>query len=68
MISLIGNTTNPYLIMAVFFPIPFLLTQIMSNLATLTIFIPLVVSACMKIGIDPERPLWVCLPQAVFLS
>ena len=44
MISLIGNTTNPYLIMAVFFLIPFLLTQIMSNLATLTIFIPLVVS------------------------
>lgn len=54
MISLIGNTTNPYLIMAVFFLIPFLLTQIMSNLATLTIFIPLVVSACMKIGIDPR--------------
>lgn len=57
MISLIGNTTNPYLIMAVFFLIPFLLTQIMSNLATLTIFIPLVVSACMKIGIDPRAPL-----------
>lgn len=54
MISLIGNTTNPYLIMAVFFLIPFLLTQIMSNLATLTIFIPLVVSACMKIGIEPR--------------
>ena len=54
MISLIGNATNPYLIMAVFFLIPFLLTQIMSNLATLTIFIPLVVSACMKIGIDPR--------------
>lgn len=54
MISLIGNTTNPYLIMAVFFLIPFFLTQIMSNLATLTIFIPLVVSACMKIGIDPR--------------
>ena len=31
-----------------------ILTQIMSNLATLTIFIPLVVSACMKIGIDPR--------------
>lgn len=54
MIRLIGNTTNPYLIMAIFFLIPFLLTQIMSNLATLTIFIPLVVSACMKIGIDPR--------------
>ena len=42
----------PYIIMAVFFTIPFLLTQAMSNLATLTIFIPLVTSACLKIGID----------------
>ena len=54
MIHLLGNTTNPYIIMAVFFTIPFLLTQVMSNLATLTIFIPLVTSACLKIGIDPR--------------
>ena len=40
--------------MAVFFIIPFLLTQVMSNLATLTIFIPLVTSACLKMGIDPR--------------
>lgn len=44
----------PYIIMAVFFTIPFLLTQAMSNLATLTIFISLVTSACLKIGIDPR--------------
>ena len=54
MIHLLGNATNPYIIMAVFFTIPFLLTQVMSNLATLTIFIPLVTSACLKIGIDPR--------------
>lgn len=54
MIGLLGNTTNPYLIMAVFYIIPFILTQIMSNLATYTIFIPLVASACVKIGIDPR--------------
>lgn len=54
MIRLIGNNTNPYIIMAIFFTIPFVLTQIMSNLATLTIFIPLVISACAKIGIDPR--------------
>ncbi len=42
MIKIIGNSTNTYVIMAVFFMIPFILTQVMSNLATLTIFIPLV--------------------------
>ena len=41
-------------LVAVFFSIPFLLTQVMSNLATLTIFIPLVTSACLKMGIDPR--------------
>ena len=54
MIRLLGNTTNPYIIMAVFYIIPFILTQIMSNLATYTIFIPLVASACVKIGVDPR--------------
>lgn len=54
MIRILGDTTNPYIIMAIFFTIPFLLTQVMSNLATLTIFIPLVTSACLKIGIDPR--------------
>ena len=30
------------------------LTQVMSNLATVTIFIPLVAAACVKIGVDPR--------------
>lgn len=54
MIRLLGNTTNPYLIMLVFFLVPFILTQVMSNLATLTIFIPLVASACIRMGVDPR--------------
>ena len=54
MIKMVGDTTNPYVMMAVLFTIPFLLTQVMSNLATLTIFIPLVTSACLKMGIDPR--------------
>ncbi len=54
MIKMVGDTTNPYVVMAGFFTIPFLLTQVMSNLATLTIFIPLVTSACLKMGIDPR--------------
>lgn len=54
MLSILGNTTNPYLIMAVFFIIPLILTQVMSNLATVTIFIPLVAAACVKLGVDPR--------------
>ena len=40
MIKIIGNNTNTYVIMAVFFMIPFILTQVMS--------------ACIKIGVDPR--------------
>lgn len=54
MLRLLGNTTNPYFIMAVFFIIPLILTQVMSNLATVTIFIPLVATACVKLGVDPR--------------
>ena len=54
MIKILGGTANTYLIMAVFFLVPFVLTQVMSNLATLTIFIPLVTSACLKMGLDPR--------------
>ena len=54
MIKILGGPTNTYLIMAVFFLVPLVLTQVMSNLATLTIFIPLVTSACLKMGLDPR--------------
>ena len=33
MIRLLADTTNPYIIMLVFFLVPFILTQVMSNLA-----------------------------------
>lgn len=35
-------------------PFSVISTGIMSNLATLTIFIPLVTSACIRMGIDPR--------------
>lgn len=54
MIMLLGNTTNPYIIMAVFFLVPLILTQVMSNIATITIFVPLVSAASVKIGVDPR--------------
>ena len=54
LIMLLGNTHNTYIIMAVFFIAPLILTQLMSNLATILIFVPLVSSASATIGIDPR--------------
>lgn len=54
MLLLLGNTTNPYIIMAVFFIVPLILTQVMSNIATIFVFIPLVASVSMSIGVDPR--------------
>ena len=65
MIRLLGNTTNPYLTMLVFFLVPFILTQVMSNLATLTIFIPWVAPPSIRGGaVRPGVPA-VLAPQAV---
>jgi anion transporter len=54
MITALGNTSNPYIIMAVFFIVPLVLTQVMSNIATIMIFVPLVSAAGASIGIDPR--------------
>ena len=64
MIRLLGDTTNPYIIMLVFFLVPFILTQVMSNLATLTIFIPLVTSACIRMGVDPRAAVVGVIPAS----
>lgn len=53
-IRIIGNSTNPYVIMATFFIVPLILTQVMSNLAVITIFIPLAAVTAVQIGVDPR--------------
>ena len=52
--TLLGNTTNPYIIMAVLFVVPLILTQVMSNIAAVAVFVPLVCSVAVSIGIDPR--------------
>lgn len=54
MLKMLGSTTNPYLIMAVFFIIPLILTQVMSNIAAVAVFVPLVSSVAISIGVDPR--------------
>ena len=44
---------NPYIIGAIFFIIPFMLTQVMQNRAVMLIFIPIAIQACKSMGANP---------------
>lgn len=50
---LADKLSNNYLIGLVFFIIPFILTQFMSNRGTMLIFIPIAVATCQQIGGNP---------------
>ena len=52
-VSLLGGTTNPYIIGAVFFVVPLILTQFMSNTAVDNVFTPLAIAACMQLNMSP---------------
>lgn len=51
--TLADKLNNNYLIGLVFFIIPFVLTQFMSNRGTMLIFIPIAVATCQQIGGNP---------------
>lgn len=50
----VGNIHNPFLMMGVFFLVSFLVTQFIGSLPTVTILIPLITLACVKMGLDPR--------------
>lgn len=54
MVRMLGNTTNPYVIIFFFIMVPLILTQFMSDLGTIAVFIPLACAVAVKIGIDPR--------------
>ena len=60
-ISAIASTAsslgNPYLIGALFYLIPFFLTQIMQNRTVMAIFAPIAILACKSMGADCTGPL-----------
>lgn len=51
--KLANSLGNPYLIGLVFFIVPFILTQLMSNRAVMLIFIPIAIQACKSMGANP---------------
>ena len=52
-LSLMGNTTNPYVITAVCMTVPCILSQFLSNATCMAIFTPLGISIAKGIGADP---------------
>ena len=63
--DLIGNSIasaattlgNRYLIGAVFYLIPFFLTQVMQNRTVMAVFAPIAILACKSMGVDSTGPL-----------
>lgn len=51
--SVANSLENKYLIVAIFFIVPFLLTQVMQNRAVMLIFIPIAIQACKSMGANP---------------
>ena len=51
--SAIGGVKNSYVLGAVFFIIPFILTQFMQNQAVMSIFTPICILVCKSIGANP---------------
>lgn len=55
--SIVGETKNGYLIGALFFVVPFLMTQVMNNQSCAAIFQPVIILSCQALGCDPRGPL-----------
>lgn len=51
--NLVKALSNNYLIGLVFFVVPFILTQFMSNRGTMLIFIPIAIATCHNVGGNP---------------
>lgn len=52
-VTLIGGSTNPWVISTVFVLISFISTQFLSNTACVQVFMPLVLMVCLRLGMNP---------------
>ena len=59
--SVIGMSSNGYVIGAAFFIVPFILTQFMNNTSVINIFTPILVLTCKALGCNPVGPLLLLL-------
>ncbi len=51
--KLVGNTHNSYVLGALFYVVPFIVTQFMMNQATMNIFYPIAILTCQSLGANP---------------
>ena len=54
--GMLGSNPNPYLVGAVFFGIPFALTQFMMNAAVINVFLPIAIITSKSLMINPIGP------------
>ena len=52
--QVVGNATNTVVLHAVFFIVPFLITQFMQNQSVMNVFAPIALIACSALGADPR--------------
>lgn len=66
----LGNTTNNYLIGAIFYLVPYLLTQVLLNSGVTALFRPVLLLVCASLGANPVGPTILMLSASVsaFLS
>lgn len=55
--AVVGESRNGYVIGALFFVVPFLMTQLMNNQSCAAIFQPVIILSCQALGCDPRGPL-----------
>lgn len=54
---IVGGTKNGYIIGALFFIVPFIVTQFMLNRAVIQVFTPICILACKALGANPVGPM-----------
>ncbi len=52
--GVVGNTANTFVLHAVFFIIPFVITQFMQNQSVMNVFAPIALITCNALGADPR--------------
>ncbi len=52
--SMLGGTSNIYILTAVLFVVPFIATQFMNNIPVANAFQPLAIATCLTVGADPR--------------
>lgn len=55
--TMLGGTTNGYIIGLVCFLVPFLVTQVLNNRAVGAIFTPIAIMTCTALGVNPVGPM-----------